>query len=156
MKYKFNITPDKCRFIINEKNRTVTCILEHTKYMFMDFARENFNIQPFHASDFAPVLNLSKRCIMPNRFYGTATCSEDDEWNVEYGKVIAFSRMKDKLNRSFFKRCHTFINTLDQWLDDAVYIINQVGDKLSFNAEKRHDYIESLIGPEEKNVLPEN
>ena len=88
---------------------------------------------------------------MPRRFVGIATCDPNDEFSVEAGKLIAFSKAKDKVQTSFFKRADLYVNTLDNWLQDAVEAINNYGKKLTENTKRRHQKIAELIGePEEK------
>jgi hypothetical protein len=149
---KYNITPSDCKFIINKNNRTVVCIYEGSERTFIDFADHNFNVKTYCDSSFTSCQfsQLMDKLYMPNKFIGVATCSENDEWNEEIGKKVAFSRMKDKLNRSFFKRADLYVKTIDKWMDDAVYLINTVGQKLEVNQEKRHDLIKSYVGEDDE------
>ena len=83
---------------------------------------------------------------MPNRFIGIATCGPDDNWNEETERRIAYSRAKANLDKSFFKRARTYVNTVDDWLEDSVVKINRYGEKLSHNAEHRKNNINYLLG----------
>lgn len=145
MEYKFNIQPTDCKFIINKEKQKIICVLEHTSNLFTDFINANSHLREDTSTQ---GLNLSKRLLMPPRFIGVATCGKDDEWNEEAGRIIAFSRMKDKVNKSFFKRANTYFKIVDQWLDDTMNILNALGAKLEVNTEKRHAYIEKLVGVE--------
>lgn len=149
---KYNITPGDCKFIINKDNRTVVCVYDGSERTFIDFANHNFNVKTYCDCGFAHYhfSRLMNKMYMPNKFIGVATCSENDEWNEEIGKKVAFSRMKDKLNRSFFKRADLYVKTIDKWMDDAVYLINTVGQKLEVNQDKRHKHIEELVGEKNK------
>lgn len=149
---KYNITPSDCKFIINKNNRTVVCIYEGSARTFIDFANHNFNIKTYCDSSctYYQFSQLMDKLYMPNKFIGVATCSENDEWNEEIGKKVAFSRMKDKLNRSFFKRADLYVKTIDKWMDDAVYLINTVGQKLEVNQEKRHNLIKNYVGEDDE------
>lgn len=149
---KFNVRPSDCKFVVNEEKKTVVCIYDDCKYDFINFINSNceFEAFPYHVyNDKNGMKNLYDRMIMPNRFVGVAKCGENDEWDEKIGRLIAFSRMKDNLNRSFFKRANTFFNTMDKWLDDAAALVNEVGEKLEVNQERRHKYIEDLVGKEE-------
>lgn len=156
-KYKFNVKPNDCRYIINEEKRTVVCLIENTAHMFTNFADNNFEI-PWDCVNFIWGKNNSKskhmadKLRMPKRFWGIATCAEDDEWDVEKGKFLAFSRAKDKLNKSFFKRANFYINTFDKSIDRAVEILNNLGDKLTTNTERRHLRLTELFGENEDGV----
>ena len=135
---KFNVSPKDCRFIVDKEKNKVVCICEKTRYMFWNFANSNFKIV-------VPV-SIIKKLEMPDRFVGIATCGPNDEWNEETGRLIAFSRMKDNLCRSFFKHANTFFNWYDKQLDDAAEMVNELGARLEVNTEHRHKYIESLVG----------
>lgn len=151
MGMKFNVRPTDCKFVVNEEKKTVVCIYEGCQYTFIDFVEANCRFQPFYCvrNGQEPLDLLYQKCFMPNRFIGVAKCGENDEWDEKTGRLIAFSRMKDNLNRSFFKRANTFFNTMDKWLDDAAALVNEIGEKLEVNQERRHKHIEDLIGTEE-------
>ena len=141
MSKSFNIKPSDATYFINEEKKVVVCIVDKTKHLFNDFVEENFEIWPCDSSFF-------EKLEMPNKFTGVARCSENDEWNPETGKLIAFSRMKDNLNKSFFKRANTYVNFLDRAADEAADVLGKIGEKLSVNTEHRHNLINSLIGEE--------
>lgn len=144
MSRNFNIKPSDARYIIDEDKKVVVCIIDHTKDLFRDFARKNFMIKPYVEK------GLDIKLIMPNQFKGVARCSDTDNWDIETGKLIAFSRAKDKVNQSFFKRANTYVNTLDHWLDNSANVLNRVGEKLTINSEHRHNLIDSIVGVEEE------
>lgn len=158
MRSKFNIHPEDCRFIVNEEKRKVICLIENTDALFVDFADNNFDIpydcMTLFGSRRPSKKNFYKKLYMPKRFWGIATCAEDDEWDVEKGKLLAFSKAKDKLNQSFFKRADLYISTFDRSLNDAVVILNNLGAKLTASSKHRHEKIDKLIGVE--NGVSEN
>ena len=151
MKYKFNVRPSDCRYIVNKEKRTIVCLIEHTEYMFTDFAEANFDI-PYDClggwwgDRKSTNKHFSKKLYMPKRFWGIATCAEDDEWDEEKGKFLAFSRAKNKLNNSFFKRAQLYIDTFDKSLNDSILILNNLGNKLTVNADRRQERIKELFG----------
>ncbi len=151
MKYKFNVRPSDCRYIVNKEKRTIVCLIEHTEYMFTDFAEANFDI-PYDCLGGGwwskkPAHNqFYKKLYMPKRFWGIATCAEDDEWDEEKGKFLAFSRAKNKLNNSFFKRAQLYVDTFDKSLNDSILILNNLGNKLTVNADRRQERIKELFG----------
>ena len=147
MSKSFNIKPSDATYFINEEKKVVVCTVDKTKYLFINFVTENFRIWSSNICDDA---SLWYKLEMPNKFTGVARCSENDEWNPETGKLIAFSRMKDNLNKSFFKRANTYVNFLDRAADEAADVLGKIGEKLSVNTEHRHNLINSLIGEEPK------
>lgn len=143
-----NITKEKAKFIVNKEKNKVVCIIEDTDRLFIEYATNNLEIRPDCDGSMWARSKLRERLWMPNKFIGIATCSTDDEFDVEKGKLIAFSRAKDKLHASFFKRANIYINSIDEMLTRSMASINRYGAKLEANTERRHKKIESLIGPE--------
>jgi len=143
-----NITKENARFIVNPEKRKVVCIIEDTRDLFINFVEKNLPIKTYCRSMWGDK-HFEKQLLMPNRFIGIATCDITDEWNEETGKLIAFSRAKDNLHKSFFKRANTYINNIDDWLTEAVERINTYGDKITRNTERRHNRIAALLGEEE-------
>lgn len=149
MSKNFNIKPDQTKFYIDENKRTVVCILNNTSRLFLDFVSDNLKITLDYIDTWSNTKDVFyDKLLMPNRFTGISKCSPNDEWNVEIGKTVAFSRMKDKIYRSFFKRANTYINALDTWVDDAANIFNALGDKMTENMNHRYNYIRTLVGEE--------
>ena len=152
---KFNVTTENAKFFIDESKRVVVCVIEDTERMFLDFVDDNFKIGfecdfDYNANHkFSNYYTFKNKLYMPNKFIGVARCSENDEWNEEVGCLIAFSRAKDNLLNSFFKRANTYINTLDIWVNEAANTLNALGEKLTVNKEKRHNHIKELIGEDE-------
>ena len=128
-----------CRFYVNEAERTVVCVIPHsieegdwrkfTSDMVTDFIHDNFM---FPEIDFHYSLEskLADELKMPSTFMGKAVCAPEDEWNEELGKMIAFSRAKDKCYKSFFKRANHFVQTIDRRLGDMIEQFNDFGMRL--------------------------
>ena len=156
MEYNISKKDNRVTFITqdgtkDDPRKKVICIISNTKGLFHEFADKNFHLnctcdEFFWNNAFKP--QLFKDTSMPNKFVGVAICSENDEFDEELGRTIAFSRAKDNLNKCFFKRASTYINTLDDWINEALDIVNAYGEKLSANSAKRHAYIRSRIGEE--------
>lgn len=157
MKYKINVHPEDCRYIVNKDKRKIVCLIENTENMFMNFANYNLEI-PYDCLDAvwgrttdAPK-HLCKKLRMPKRFWGVATCAEEDEWDEEKGKLLAFSKAKDKLNTSFFKRANLYINTFDRSLNRATTLLNNLGSKLTLSSIHRHEKLAEMLGEKENGV----
>lgn len=147
-KKNFSIRPQDCMFIVDEENRKVVCVLEDTKYYFLDYINAHCALGTAFDDIFSSdkITTFIHRLYMPNRFVGIATCSDNDEWDEQIGRAIAFSRLKDKVTKSFFKRANTYFNVLDRWLDDAAFTVDALGEKLERNQQHRHNYIAKLVG----------
>lgn len=135
------IKMSECKFYVDEEARTVICVIPNKIHhkdgsttvvskMVEDFIEENFR---FKDLDFDFALNFDwqeKNLEMPVSFMGKAVCAPEDEWNEETGRMIAFSRAKDKCYKSFFKRANKFVQTVDRRLGDMIEQFNDFGLKL--------------------------
>lgn len=146
---KLNISPKDCVYMVYPDKKKVICIINNTEYLFINFVYSNFNIvfQDIGDNDFY-ITNrkFSKKFHMPKRFVGVATCSEDDQWDEEIGKLIAYSRAKDNLNKSFFKRANLYVNSIDKEVEKATETLSLLGYKLTLNTQHRHERIASILG----------
>ena len=134
---KINIKPKNCRFIVNEQERKVICILENTRDLALDFVDTDY------------LFSLSSKeyreLQMPNRFTGIATCSAGDEWDEEVGKAIAFGKLKYKVNTSLFKRGNKLVEMLDKKLNRVIEQFDTYGEKINANEEKRRKWVEARM-----------
>lgn len=135
-----------CRFYIDEDSRTVICVIPHTENMVTDFIDENFRFSDLSMDNVINFWNkrfMHELC-MPKSFIGKAKCAEEDNWDVELGKMIAFSRAKDKCYKSFFKRANKFVQTIDRRLGDMITVFNDFGVKLENRRESLQQRIEEM------------
>ena len=135
-----------CRFYVNEAERVIVCVIPHTRRMVSDFIQQHFS---FGDVDFWYALEDVDKVHMPDSFIGKAVCSPDDEWDEELGKMIAFSKAKDKCYKSFFKRANTFVQMVDRRLGDMIDSFNDFGMKLENKREALQNQINERIGVEE-------
>ena len=152
---KFNITRDDAEFYVDKEKGVVVCVIDNTRDLFKQFALDNYRISYMcdEEYNFIHYINkgdstLSKKMDMPSRFTGIARLGEGDKWDEEVGCAIAFSRAKDALLQSFWKRVDTYFDTIYTWIEDAANMTDKLGEKFSINTEKRHNYIKELIGPD--------
>ena len=129
-------------YIVDEKKRKVVAYVEGTKYELVNFISENKGILP----DWFDLPKLHDKLLMPNKFIGIATCSPDDEWNPEIGKLIAYHRMKTNMSKSFFKHAETYYKLMLKKVDETIDLINIYGNKLTANYNRRIETINQTIG----------
>ena len=138
------IKQSNCKFYVNEEERVVVCVIPHTSDMLYHFIREHFDW-----SDMSIYLGMCHRLEdlvqMPNSFMGKAVCAEEDEWDEELGKTIAFSRAKDKCYQSFFRRANALVQRIDARLGDMITQFNDFGTKLGNKKEIMDAKIEEMI-----------
>lgn len=156
---KFNITRDDAHFYVDKEKGVVVCVIDNTTDLFKQFALENFRISYMcdETYNFIHYINKGDSCLseklnMPAKFIGVARLGKDDEWDEDIGCTIAFSRAKDSLLRSFWKRADIYFTTIYKWIEESADMTDKLGEKFSVNMEKRHTYIEELVGaiPEEE------
>ena len=151
---KLSMNSKNCKFIVQPDKRKVICILDKTAYAFIDYMNRNIK---FHLGGIWGDFKIEKKLIMPARFIGVATCALEDEFNEEIGRHIAFTRAKNKMNTSFFKRANLFIDMCDEQLDEAAYKLSQIGAKMSENADNRDKVIADMLGVESvRNGVPQD
>ena len=123
------IKMSECKFYVDEKARTVICVIPQTEHMVLNFIWEHFDWPDINLSDSIDY-HMRHDIKMPKSFMGKAVCAAEDEWDEETGKMIAFSRAKDKCYKSFFKRANKFVQAIDRRLGNAIELFNDFGLKL--------------------------
>lgn len=137
-----------CKFYVNEEARTVVCVIPNTSDMVIDYIWEHFqwkDINVYESLEYGKFRNSIK---MPNSFMGKATCAVEDEWDEDLGRIIAFSRAKDKCYKSFFKRANRVVQALDSRLGDMITVFNDFGTKLEAKKDALNKIIESRVQKE--------
>lgn len=142
---KHSIRKEDVTYVVRPEQKKVIAYIEGTQWMFTDFVNENYPSAPIFWCD-EP---LEEKLKMPNKFIGVATCGPDDVWDENIGRLIAFDRMKDNLNKSFFKRANTFVAEMEKRLDIFCDRVNGYGVKLETNMNRRKEIIKKILGEEE-------
>lgn len=138
---RINIRPQDCKYVVNEEKREVRCYYDEPNDLFIAF----FNSLQKDNDAVISMSYFKNPPFMDHRFVGVAKCAPTDKFDPQIGKLIAYSRMKDKLCKSFFKVATRFFYDLDQKLDHIVEVINVIGDRWSSNKERRDKKIEELL-----------
>ena len=136
-----SIGKNDVKYSVNKEKRTVVAYVDGTAKMFEEFLEDNKAPLPSEDSYWygIPV----KR--MPNHFSAKAVCSPDDEWDEELGKRIAFDRLKNKINYSFFARADNYINLMNKKMTSFVERLNNYNNKLHNCARYRAEKIEEVL-----------
>ena len=134
-----------CKFYVDENARTVVCVIPNTKNLLIDFVYKHFNYKDITMWD-GITYAMSKKLSMPRSFSGKAVCAPGDEWDEETGRLIAFSRAKDKCYKSFFKRANYLIQSIDRRLGDMIETFNNFGMKLEEKRESLQNKIDEATG----------
>ena len=141
---KHSIRKEDVTYVVRPEQKKVIAYIEGTQWMFTDFVNENYpGAYVFWCNE-----PLEDKLKMPNKFIGVATCGPDDAWDENVGRLIAFDRMKDNLNKSFFKRANTFVAEMERRLDIFCERVNGYGEKLENNMNRRKAVIAKILGDE--------
>ena len=136
-----------CKFYVDEAARTVVCVIPDTTLMVTDFMYEHFRWKDMDLWMGLEYI-LENQLMMPHSFMGKAVCAPEDEWNEELGRMLAFSRAKNKCYKSFFKRANHLVQTVDRRLNDMITTFNDFGMKLENKKEMLEAKIEHLTQKE--------
>lgn len=150
MNYHFSM--EDCNFYVDEKKRTIACVLEDTKNMFHKYIEDKLYISCWGLPTTNQAVKFEEKLDMPNRFVGVAKCAAEDTWDVELGKKIAYLRLREKVYRSFFNKAKRYIDTLDDYLERNAMEINRMGMKLDKEMESRNQYIAEKLSERDKNA----
>ena len=136
-----------CKFYVDEEARTVVCVIPNTQLMVTDFIHEHFRWKDMNFWMGLEYI-LENKLTMPHSFMGKAVCAPEDEWNEKLGRILAFSRAKNKCYKSFFKRANLLVRTVDRRLNDMITTFNDFGIKLENKKEMLEAEIEHLTQKE--------
>ena len=133
----------KVKYVVVHQARLVKCILSHTRLDVIKSLDRMDCSYPYESED---------NYLLPDQFVGIARCSENDVWNPEIGKRVAYDKARAKLDRSLFKRLQRYVDDKEKTLDEAVFRINALGRKISMSAQHRADRINEFF-PVENDVV---
>ena len=134
----------KVKYVVVPQARLVKCVISDTKYEAIDTLEKVIGTPQYYWP--------GDGYEMPSQFVGVAHCSENDVWNPEIGKHVAYDKARAKLDRSLFKRLQHYVDNEEKTLDEAVFRINALGRKFSMSAQHRTDRINEFF-PAENDVV---
>lgn len=140
---KMGIPMTKCKFYVNAEKRTVVCVIPNTCEALRQFLFDNFYYKDMPLCIYTP--KDSTLLYLPDSFTGKAVCAEEDEWNEETGKLIAYSRAKNKFYKSFFRRANKYIQTIDSHLMQMIDTFNEFGERIGDNDKKLEEQIKEMV-----------
>lgn len=138
-----NIKQKDCQFYVDIPHRKVVCVYTGASHLLYDYISSLNDTLLYEVPT-----KVFNRLAMPNTFSGIATCSLEDEFDENYGRLLAFNKMKYKLNSSFFKRANLFVNTLDREIDRIATEIDKVGEGLTNGHNRREEKLKARYATE--------
>lgn len=137
----FSVNKKNCKFYVDKEKKKVVCVIPKTEFMAIRFVEANYNVNIIYLDEKVPDM-----LIMPRQFTGIATCHEEDTFDEEMGKLIAYNKARHKLNCSLFKRLNAYASYLDNKLNDFINNCNNYGDKQSKREQARENKIKEHFG----------
>ena len=139
-----------CKFYVDEAARTVVCVIADTedycvKDLVIDFINDHFGFSDLDF-EYLTTWRMKDKLELPRSFMGKAVCAPEDNWDEDLGKMIAFSRAKDKCYKSFFRRANKFVQAIDRRLGDMITTFNDFGVRLEDKREGLQQRIDELTG----------
>lgn len=134
----------KVQYFVNKEKGIVVARINNCKRDFISFFFDycNQNELAYHPSFSDKEYN---QLLMPNSFVGVAQLGENDIWDEELGKQIAYQRAKQKRDASFFKRANMAVRLYERELDKLCNSFDAYGKRLSNNNEYREKKIAEKI-----------
>lgn len=118
-----------CKFYINKEARVIVCVIPNTTYLLDDFL---YSVHGIPSIAFTPLDDMLEDWYrLPKSFSGKAVCAEEDEWDEELGKNLAYYRAREKLYNSFFRHARHIINTVDNEIERLLEAFAQLGEKVT-------------------------
>lgn len=134
----------KVQYFTNKEKGIVVARINGCKKDFISFLFDSCdqNALAYHA----PFSDKEyEQLLMPNSFVGVARLGENDVWDEELGKQIAYQRAKQKRDVSFFKRVNMAVRLYERELDKLCKLFDGYGTRLSNNAFYREKKIAEKI-----------
>lgn len=134
----------KVQYFVNKEKGIVVARINNCKRDFFSFLFNSCSqnalayLAPFSDKEYDQLL-------MPNSFVGVAQLGENDIWDEELGKQIAYQRAKQKRDASFFKRANMAVRLYERELDKLCNLFDAYGKRLSNNNECREKKIAEKI-----------
>lgn len=130
----------KVQYFVNKEKGIVVARINDCKRDFISFLFNscNQNVLAYRDKEYDQLL-------MPNSFVGVAQLGENDIWDEELGKQIAYQRAKQKRDASFFKRANMLVRLYERELDKLCNLFDAYGKRLSNNNEYREKKIAEKI-----------
>lgn len=129
---EINISKNNCQFILKPEERKTICILAIPPNLLERYIRElNTKMPIIWTTNIVKLLQISLQ------YTGIATCSEEDEWDDEVGKDVAYIKAKQAFAADFISHAYSFFNFFTsaiQTMKDNCDALNEEWNKnLAFN-----------------------
>ena len=92
---------------------------------------------------------LLNKLQMQPEFWGRAVALNEDVWNEQEGKLLAYHRMRKKISKAMRKRMKTFKNLINKKMELFEEDFDNYMKKVDNNAARRLEIIKTFSEDEE-------
>lgn len=127
---------------VDPQHRIVICTAKNTKWLFVDFLHNN-------SFNFSITTELLDKLEMQPEFWGRAVALNEDVWNEQEGKLLAYHRMRKKISKAMRKRMKTFKKLINRKMELFEEDFDNYMKKVDNNAARRLEIIKTFSEDEE-------
>lgn len=125
------VSKKNCNFYVNKEARVIVCVIPDVKTTFTDY------ISKLVWCDYDTYLPVPRydTLNLPVNIVGKATCHEDDEWDEEFGRELAYQRARDKYYRCFARMKDQYVDFIVGQLVHVVKQFDIIMQKANYTCE---------------------
>lgn len=141
---KISVSQNDCNYIVDKENRRIICLYRPPR-----------NIVYTYLSVTCPYVHmlltgkLYDQMALKSYYRGIAVCAEGDEWDEDFGKLVAFNKVREKYYNAVWRRVNHFFNWLDDSVNESARQFDYMGDKWNKSIDMTEKLIKAHFEPEE-------
>ena len=139
---KISVSQNDCNYIVDKENRRIICIYRPPCRIVVNYINTTC---PYV---FMPE-KLYESMALKSYYRGIAVCAEDDEWDEDFGKLVAFNKVREKYYNAVWRRVNRFFNWLDDSTNESARQFDYMGDKWGKSIDMTEKLIKAHFEPEE-------
>ena len=139
---KISVSQNDCNYIVDKENRRIICIYRPPCRIVVSYINATC---PYV---FMPE-RLYESMTLKSYYRGIAVCAEGDEWDEDFGKLVAFNKVREKYYNAVWRRVNRFFNWLDDSTNESARQFDYMGDKWGKSIDMTEKLIKAHFEPEE-------
>jgi hypothetical protein len=110
---------DKLSYYVNEDKRTVVCVAENCQEdLIRELSQKFVSSNSFEKNIISNILSICYDDFLLNyKYIGKASCSKDDKFDIEKGKIIARQKMRHKYNQAKISILQKYCTSMNNILE---------------------------------------
>ena len=141
---RINIKMKDCAFTIDRAHRRVICVIKISKSIAFDYLNNIESMLSMTIPD-----EVASRMYLPPSIVGIATCAEEDEWDEEIGKRVAYNKAKLNFVSKLYFAFNVYFSFANKTLGELAATCDILGSRMSANIIRSQQKVEEMI--EQKN-----